>query len=101
MYGSEICSDCVIAKKQIKENSQIELDYRNITENISILKEFLAYRDHEEMFADIIKAGKVGIPLFILEDGTKTFDISNYIKIKKLDLEQHANFCSIDGNGQC
>ncbi|PKM51414.1 MAG: glutaredoxin [Firmicutes bacterium HGW-Firmicutes-7] len=101
MYGTEICPDCVVAKQQMKENHNIELDYRNITEEISTLKEFLAYRDQEEIFAPVIAAGKIGIPFFILEDETKTFDISNYIEIKKTDLEKHVNACSLDGRGQC
>ena len=48
--------------------------------NTSVLKEFLAFRDHEEMFVNVIEAGKIGIPFFILEDGTKTFELSNYIE---------------------
>lgn len=101
MYGAEICVDCVNAKESMKEYPKIELDYRNITESTSILKEFLAYRDRDEMFIPIKEAGKIGIPFFILEDGTKTFDISDIIEIKKTVSDQQINACSLDGKGQC
>lgn len=101
MYGSGICSDCVEAKTKLAAYSDIELDYKNITETTVTLKEFLAYRDHEPMFASVIEAGKIGIPFFILEDGSKTFEISDFIDINKLDIKSTINSCSIDGKGQC
>lgn len=101
MYGAEICPDCVKAKAQLEKASNIELDYRNITKNTMLLKEFLAYRDHEEIFGPIKEKGKIGIPFFILEDGTKTFEIENYIDIKVFDEESGVNTCSIDGKGNC
>ena len=94
--------DCVNAKKQLDKYADIELDYRNITESTKTLKEFLSYRDHEEMFSEVIREGRIGIPFFILEDGTKTFDIFQYVAIDKPDAEQVVNSCSIDHKkGQC
>lgn len=101
MYGTGICPNCVEAKEKLTTYSDIELDYRNITETTAILKEFLAYRDHEPMFASVIEAGKVGIPFFILEEGSKTFEISDFIDINKLNIQNPINACSIDGKGQC
>lgn len=99
MYGASICPDCVEAKASLEKCVDIELDYKNITENTKILKEFLYYRDHEELFAEIIREGKIGIPFFILEDGTKTFEILDYVTVEK--VEQVQNACSIDGKGPC
>jgi glutaredoxin-related protein len=101
MYGAPICPDCVEAKEHLGNMPEIDLDYRNITESTSKLREFLSYRDHEEMFADIKEKGRIGIPFFILEDGTKTFEIYEYLGIEKPDTEQVANACSIDGKGNC
>lgn len=53
------------------------------------------------MFADVIKSGKIGIPFFILEDGTKTFNITEYISDERSDSAQLGNSCSIDGKGNC
>ena len=99
MYGAAICPDCVEAKAILDKREDIEMDFKNITESTKTLKEFLAYRDNDELFANVIREGKIGIPFFILEDGKKTFDIFDYIDIEK--PQQVKNACSIDGNGQC
>lgn len=101
MYGAEICPDCVGAKEQLKDRSDIELEYRNITESTSTLKEFLAYRDHDELFAPIKAAGKIGIPFFILEDGSKTFEVADFIETTMSNSSTQASACSLDGKGQC
>ena len=97
MYSAEFCPDCVAAKAELAAFPTVELDYRDITKDIKTLKEFLSYRDHEEMFAPVIKAGGIGIPFFILEDNTRTFEINDF-----LDTEisvQTGDSCSIDGKG--
>jgi len=101
MYGAEICKDCVMAKELLEKVGGIELDYRNITKDTTTLKEFLSYRDHETMFAPVKEKGKIGIPFFILEDGTKTFDIEGYVGIERPNTEQAVNACSLDGKGNC
>lgn len=73
MYGAPICPDCVEALEQLSQRDDILLDYRNIIESTTIMKEFLRYRDQEEIFDEIKKSGFIGIPFFIREDGTKTF----------------------------
>ncbi|MVX64304.1 glutaredoxin [Clostridium chromiireducens] len=98
MYGTAICPDCVEAKVILENHKDIELDYKNITESTKLLKEFLSYRDNDKMFANIVKEGKIGIPFFILEDGTKTLDIFDYLDIEK---QKVVNSCSIDGSGKC
>ncbi len=99
MYGAPICPDCVEAKAILEQRVDIELDYRNITESTKTLKEFLAYRDHEALFEDILREGKIGIPFFILEDGTKTFDALDILNLEKAEQIQSA--CSVDAKGQC
>lgn len=80
MYGTEICPDCVEAKEQLKNFSDIELDYKDITKTTTLLKEFLSHRDHDAVFKEVIEGGRIGIPFFILEDGTKTFELSDLIQ---------------------
>lgn len=75
MYGSRICIDCVRAEEQLLKRKDVQLEYRQMTKDTKTLKEFLAYRDHEPIFAPAIERGFIGIPFFILEDGTKTLDI--------------------------
>ncbi|WP_277407104.1 glutaredoxin [Lacrimispora xylanisolvens] len=95
--GQKSVRDCVAAKAQLGELNTVELDYRNITENTATLKEFLRHRDHDEMFKPVKEEGRIGIPLFILEDGTQTFDIADFIDDVKSQPIQNA--CSIDGKG--
>lgn len=83
MYGSGICPDCVKAEEQLIGRSDIQLDYRIITQDTKILKEFLAYRDQEPVFNQAKEKGYIGISFFILEDGTKTFDINDFINTKR------------------
>lgn len=79
MYGSRICIDCVRAEEELLKRSDIQLDYKVITKDVKTLKEFLVYRDNEQMFDVVKERGQIGIPFFILEDGTKTFDIRSHI----------------------
>ncbi|HHV08775.1 MAG TPA: glutaredoxin [Clostridiales bacterium] len=97
MYGADICPDCVEAKAKLAANSAIELDVRDITGSTKVLKEFLSHRDHDEIFAPVIKAGAIGIPFFILEDNTKTFEIKDFLD--KEETLHYVNSCSIDGKG--
>lgn len=99
MYGAPICDNCVQEKAILINRKDVELDYRNIIDSTAMLKEFLAYRDTEKMFADIIKANKIGIPFYVLEDGTKTLDIFDYLHIEKPNYE--GNSCALDGSGKC
>lgn len=101
MYGAGNCPDCVEAGKQLRNDSDIELDYRNITESTSILKEFLAYRDHEDLFSGIKAEGKIGIPFFILEDGTMTLELADIYDNNNPESFHTSSACSIDGKGHC
>lgn len=96
LYGAEICPGCRAAKARLSEVSGVELEFRNITESTALLREFLHYRDHDSMFAPIVEAGRIGIPFFILEDGTKTFDLDDFVAP---DGTLKKNACSLDGKG--
>jgi len=99
MYGAAICPDCVLAKTRLEAASDaIELDYRDITGSTKTLKEFLALRDHDELFAPVVEAGRIGIPLFILEDRTSTFELADIPGAE--DAAPAGSACSLDGK-QC
>ena len=44
------------------------------------LRKFLKYRDEEPMFDEMKAAGRVGLPLFQLEDGTLTFSLEEVLE---------------------
>lgn len=103
LYGTEICPDCVKAKKGLTTLPDIELEYKNITGDTATLKEFLAYRDNDSSFQVVKNSGRIGIPFFVLENGIKTFDIGKYVDMPT-DIEDAIGSvasCSIDKKGQC
>jgi glutaredoxin-related protein len=74
VYGTDICIDCR-NYKAIQASRGFEAEFIDITENTSNLREFLAIRDKDAVFEAVKEKGGIGIPLFVREDGTKTFDI--------------------------
>ncbi len=75
VYGAEICIDCRNYKK-VQTKRGFEAEFVDIIENTANLKEFLGIRDSEPVF-DEVRANKgIGIPLFVNDDGRKTFDIN-------------------------
>ncbi|HWR22369.1 MAG TPA: glutaredoxin [Feifaniaceae bacterium] len=99
MYGAEICPDCMEAKARLAASAGIELDYRDITKSTKTLKEFLSYRDHDGLFAPVVAGGGIGIPFFILEDGSRTFELNDFLGAE--GPARAAESCSADGKGYC
>lgn len=73
-YGTMICPDTVYADKVLRKNG-IDIEYIDITASTANLKEFLALRDSKDEFASKREAGKIGVPSFLLDDGSITFDV--------------------------
>lgn len=72
IYGAMLCPDCVACRKDLDE-AGISYEFRQITENLLYLKEFLRLRDELEVFAPVKAEGKIGIPCIVGDDGTVTF----------------------------
>jgi len=93
IYSMPSCKDCQIVKQQIegKEGYQVI----DITASTANLKEFLKIRDHSEVFDEIRKAGKIGIPCFVFEDG--------YVSLNKEDANLYDEAVAHFGceNGNC
>ena len=68
IYGTDLCPDCVEAKRKLDEKN-IPYDYVDITASIGNLKAFMKMRDEEPAFDEAKKAGAVGVPAFVLDDG--------------------------------
>ena len=81
------CPDCTQVKAQLAGNPAYELI--DIGEHVSNLKH------NNPAFAEAKKHGSVGIPCFLLEDGSVQFSLDN-ITIE--DAPEGAA-CSIDGKG--
>lgn len=93
IYGSELCPDCVEAKKLFDEKG-VSYKFKNITDDLKNLKEFLAIRDKNSLFLETKEKGGIGIPCIVKEDGTLTLDS------REIDGEfQPGQACSLDRNG--
>jgi len=75
VYGADICIDCR-NYKAIQQKRGFEAEYIDITESTMNLREFLEIRDKESIFDQVKEHHGIGIPLFVKEDGTKTFDMN-------------------------
>ena len=78
IYGSEQCPDCINCKRDLNA-AGVEYLYLNISENLLFLKKFLKLRDENEMFVDIRKSGKIGIPCIVRDDESVTLSWEEYV----------------------
>ncbi|MCI6151726.1 glutaredoxin [Fusobacterium perfoetens] len=79
VIGSHLCEDTRNALEVLKSKG-VEIEFFNISESLDSLKKYLSYRETEDMYKKVRENGGIGIPLLILEDGTKTFDINEIVK---------------------
>lgn len=70
IYGMATCPDCTFVEEQVKGNGNYEVV--DIGLHVKDLKAFLRLRDRHPAFEKARTRGFVGIPCFVLEDGTVT-----------------------------
>ena len=68
VYGMPSCSQCQYIHQQIEGN--IHFEFIDIGSNVSLLKAFLRLRDNSPVFDEAKRKGYIGIPCFVLEDGS-------------------------------
>jgi len=79
VFGSKHWPDCEPAKEYLSNNN-IKFLYLDITENMLYLKKFLKIRDNRPEFDEIKKAGRVGLPCIVINDGEQViFDYKKLI----------------------
>ncbi len=89
------CPDCEYVEKQVEGNPNFEVI--DIGKDVNNLKEFLKLRDTNPSFDEAKRVEDIGIPCYVLEDGSVTL----YSKDVGLEPNPHAEgaSCSIDGRG--
>ncbi len=95
IYGMPTCPYCDYIEEQIK-GRESEFDYINIGENIRNMKAFMRLRDNNSAFNHSKEIGDVGIPAFVLEDGSVTLDpakvgLVEYDGSSACSIEDHKN----------
>ena len=83
VIGSHLCPDSLYALNRFSE-AGAEIDFKNLSASLSDLKAYLALRQDSPAYADIRENGGIGIPCFILEDGTVTRDLRAVLKPQKV-----------------
>lgn len=74
MIGNHVCPHCAAALAEI-EREHLPIEFRDMSKSTAYIKEFLAIREgHPELFDEKRANNKVGVPVFVLTDGTVTFD---------------------------
>nr|WP_325185593.1 glutaredoxin [uncultured Oscillibacter sp.] len=79
VIGSHLCPDTLYALNRLSE-AKAEIEFKNLSASLPDLKVYLALRQDSPAYADIRAGGGIGIPCFILEDGTATRDLDAVLK---------------------
>ncbi|MBQ7796355.1 MAG: hypothetical protein IJ374_07345 [Lachnospiraceae bacterium] len=83
MLGNHLCKDCVAACAEI-ERQHLPIEFHDMETSMEYLKEFLKVREgHPELFEECRKNNSIGIPVFVLEDGTVTFSCEEAFEAAK------------------
>lgn len=101
IYVSKLCPDCVIFKKNC-DMYGIEYEFRDITESLPFMREFLKIRDENAVFDEVKKNGSIGIPAVVTEDGKVTLDWEKVISDKGFTpFSEEKTACSLDNRSGC
>ena len=76
IYGMPTCPYCDYVHEQVIGRED-EFEYINIGENIRNMSAFMRLRDTNSVFDEMKAIGDVGLPAFVLEDGTVTIEPSD------------------------
>lgn len=103
IYSMPTCPYCDYLKPQVEGNPNFEVV--NIASHVSRMHEFMELRDHNPAFDHSKAIGDIGIPAFLLEDGTVTLDpakvgLREWVPDAPVDGDvQDGASCSLDGKG--
>ena len=96
IYGMPTCPYCAFVDEQVKGDKRFKvIDIGADVHYMSALKHL---RDNSPVFDHSKAIGDIGIPAFVLEDGTVTLKPED-VGLKEFDPSSDAPSCSIDGKG--
>ena len=95
MFVMQTCPDCGYVEHQVDGTPGFEVI--DIGKHVRNLKQFLDLRDSCPAFDEAKKIGDVGIPCYVLEDGTVTL-YSKDVGLEPRPAGSGAS-CSLDGRG--
>lgn len=78
IYGSMQCPDCQKCREDL-DRANVQYEYLDFAESLRNLKEFLALRDSNVVFAAVKSQGSIGIPCIQREDGSLTLSWAEFL----------------------
>ena len=104
VFVMQTCPDCASIKREAQGDTRFQII--DIGEHVRNLKQFLALRDNSPAFDKVRQRGTIGIPCFVLEDGSITFSqeeaclaLGNTSPLGDDGAMEEGASCSIDGKG--
>ena len=79
VIGSHLCPDTLYALNKLSE-AKADITFKNLSASLPDLNAYLALRDSSPLYDAVKKNGGIGIPAFVLEDGTVTLDLADVLK---------------------
>ena len=81
MYYSLLCPDCTKAlAKMVNAGVKCE-EMVNVTNSMKELREFIYFREeHTENWEPLRPNRSIGVPCFVLDDGTISFDVEDVLQ---------------------
>lgn len=75
LVGTWLCPDCRAVVERAKAEG-MEFEFHDVLENLQDMRLYLKIREsHPEVFDPLRADNKVGVPLFVLPDGTISVDM--------------------------
>ncbi len=78
VIGSHLCPDTLYALNRLVE-AKADVEFKNLSASLPDLKAYLAVRESEPAYEAVKAKGSLGIPCFILEDGTVTLELEKVL----------------------
>lgn len=78
VIGSYLCPDTLYALNKLVEN-HVDIEFKNLSASLPDLKVYLAQRESNPLYAAVRENGGIGIPCFVLEDGSTTLELSEVL----------------------
>lgn len=74
VIGTHLCPDTLEALHQLYK-AGADIDFKDILASHGDLRVYLALRDSHEVYKEVRGTDRLGVPCFVLEDGTVTMDL--------------------------
>lgn len=74
VIGSHLCPDTLYALNRLAA-VKAEITFKNLSASLPDLKAYLELRETNPLYAPVRESGGIGIPCFVLEDGSATLDL--------------------------